>query len=198
MANWETIAVADVITKIADNNFVLPVIQRRLVWDEDKMEMLFDTLLKGNSFGGIMAIEEERDTKPLFAYRSFTKDGSAISSINIGMLLQNHYFVIDGQQRLQTFYIGLAGSINNKILYFDLFSDYQNLEFDFEFENDEAKLPKESSDRAEGSIKEHCWYQATSLFQQLKNTNDEDIVAEKIIGAKKIEDESKKTLTKKM
>ncbi len=90
MANWETITVADTITKIADNNFVLPVIQRRLVWDEEKMEMLFDTLLKGNSFGGIMVIEEEKDTKPLFAFRPFTKDGSAISSISIESLPQNH------------------------------------------------------------------------------------------------------------
>jgi uncharacterized protein with ParB-like and HNH nuclease domain len=107
------------------------------------MEMLFDTLLKGNSFGGIMVIEEEKDTKPLFAFRPFTKDGSAISSISIENLPQNHYFIIDGQQRLQTFYMGIMGSINDKILYFDLFSDYPNLEFDFEFENDESKLPKE-------------------------------------------------------
>ena len=197
MANWETITVADTITKIADNNFVLPVIQRRLVWDEEKMEMLFDTLLKGNSFGGIMVIEEEKDTKPLFAFRPFTKDGSAISSISIEHLPQNHYFIIDGQQRLQTFYMGIMGSINNKILYFDLFSDYPNLEFDFEFENDESKLPKESSDRSEASVKEHRWYQANSLFKQLKDTNDEDQVADKIIAAKEIAEENKKTLVRR-
>ena len=56
MANWESKTVSEVISKISDNYYVLPVIQRRLVWDEDKMELLFDTLLKGNSFGGIMVL----------------------------------------------------------------------------------------------------------------------------------------------
>ena len=51
MANWESKTVSEVITKIADSQYVLPVIQRRLVWTEGKMELLFDTLLKGTSFG---------------------------------------------------------------------------------------------------------------------------------------------------
>jgi hypothetical protein len=197
MANWETITVADAITKIADDNFVLPVIQRRLVWNEEKMELLFDTLLKGNSFGGIMVIEEEKDTKPLFAIRSFSKDGSVISSISVEKLPQNHYFIIDGQQRFQTFYMGIMGSINNKIMYFDLFSDYLNLEFDFEFENDESKLSKECPDRGEGSIQERCWYPVKSLFKQLKDTYDDDQVTDKIIAAKEIKDDRRKTLIRK-
>src|SRR4030043_1262826 len=155
MANWEPITVVDAISKISDNIFVLPVIQRRLVWNEEKMELLFDTLLKGNSFGGIMVIEEERNTKPLFAFRYFTKDGSFIDSINLENLNQNQLFVIDGQQRLQSFYMGIMGSINGKILYFDLFSDYNNMEFEFEFENDSVKLPKINSDRLDKGFKEH-------------------------------------------
>ena len=51
----------DAVNEIDDEKFVLPVIQRSLVWTEEKMELLFDTLLKGDSFGGIMAIEEEKD-----------------------------------------------------------------------------------------------------------------------------------------
>jgi hypothetical protein len=83
--------------------------------------LLFDTLLKGDSFGGIMAIEEEKETKPLFNYRPFTKNGVFIPSIQIEKLAQQQFFVIDGQQRLQSFYIGLKGSINGKVLFFDLF-----------------------------------------------------------------------------
>ena len=78
MAIWKTYRVADAIKEIDEEKFVLPVIQRSLVWTEDKMELLFDTLLKGDSFGGIMVIEEEKDTKPLFNYRPFTKDGNFI------------------------------------------------------------------------------------------------------------------------
>lgn len=170
MANWESITVAEAIIKISENNFVLPVIQRRLVWEEEKMELLYDTLLKSNSFGGIMVIEEEKNAKPLFSFRYFTKDGSPLSSINVETLTYNQYFIIDGQQRLQSFYIGLQGSINGKLLYFDLFSDYKNLEFDFKFENDQNKLPKKDNERAENVIKEHRWYLASNLFKRLKET----------------------------
>ena len=73
MAQWETKAVADVVSQISDNQCVLPVIQRRLVWEEEKMELLFDTLLKGNSFGGIMVIHEEKGDVPPFASRHFSR-----------------------------------------------------------------------------------------------------------------------------
>jgi hypothetical protein len=187
MAIWKAYKISDVISEIEDEKFVLPVIQRRLVWEEVKMEMLFDTLLKGDSFGGIMVIEEEKDTKPLFNYRPFTKDGGIISSRQVDNLTQLQNFVIDGQQRLQSFYIGLKGSINGKVLYFDLFSDY-NTEYEFKFENDKSKLPKQSKDNTDRAIPEHSWYLASSLLKRLKDTNDEDQVAEEIVKSLTITD----------
>jgi uncharacterized protein with ParB-like and HNH nuclease domain len=192
MAIWKTYRISDVITEIADEKFVLPVIQRPLVWTEDKMELLFDTLLKGDSFGGVMVIEEERDSKPLFNYRPFTKDGDLIASRQVDNLTQLQNFVIDGQQRLQSFYIGLKGSINGKVLYFDLYSDF-NSEFEFKFENDIQKLPKQSKDNADRAITEHNWYLASGLLKRLKDTNDEDQVASEIISTQSITDDSRKT-----
>ncbi len=187
MAIWKSYKISDVINEIEEEKFVLPVIQRRLVWDEEKMELLFDTLLKGDSFGGIMVIEEEKGSKPLFNYRSFTKDGGIINSRQVDTLTQLQNFVIDGQQRLQSFYIGLKGSINGKVLYFDLFSDY-NTEFEFKFENEQSKLPKHSKGNEDRTISEHSWYLASSLLKRLKDTNDEDQVAEEIIKAQNIQD----------
>ncbi len=191
MATWKTFRVADVVTEIDEEVFVLPVIQRSLVWEEEKMELLFDTLLKGDSFGGIMVIEEEKDTKPLFNYRPFTKDGNFIPSREVEKLKRQQFFVIDGQQRLQTFYIGLKGSINGKVLYFDLFSDY-NFEYEFKFEKDENKLPKISKENNDRKIQEHFWYPVKELFKRLKDTNDEDQVAEEIIQKNNIIDVNKK------
>ena len=196
MAIWKTYKVADAVIEIDEEKFVLPVIQRSLVWEEDKMELLFDTLLKGDSFGGIMVIEEEKDTKPLFNYRPFTKDGNFIPSREVKKLKQQQFFVIDGQQRLQTFYIGLKGSINGKILYFDLFSDY-NLEYEFKFEKDENKLPKNSKENIDRKIKEHFWYPAKELLRRLKDTNDEDQVADEIINENSITEELKITHIRK-
>ncbi|TGO03030.1 hypothetical protein PN36_14010 [Candidatus Thiomargarita nelsonii] len=196
MAIWKAYRVSDAITEVEDEKFVLPVIQRRLVWDEEKMELLFDTLLKGDSFGGIMVIEEEKGSKPLFNYRPFTKDGGIIQSREIEELTQQQFFVIDGQQRIQSFYIGLKGSLNGKVMYFDLFSDF-NSEFEFKFENSETKLPKQSKDNAERPVPEHNWYLVSSLLKRLKDTNDDEQVADEIISSRKIDDTSKKKHVRK-
>ncbi|MBI2664616.1 DUF262 domain-containing protein [Candidatus Woesearchaeota archaeon] len=192
MANWESKSVADTVDNISENALVLPVIQRRLIWDEGKMELLFDTLLKANSFGGIMTIQEDVSFPPLFAFRYFTKDGEPVSSISLEKLEKNHSLVIDGQQRLQSFYIGLTGSINRKMLFFDLFSDYNNMEYDFEFGNDQSKLPKTNQDRDEKAIQETKWIPVPSLFMRLKETNDGYQVAEEFIRKLNIENDQQK------
>ncbi len=191
MAIWKTYRVADAVTEIDEEKFVLPVIQRSLVWEEDKMELLFDTLLKGDSFGGIMVIEEERDSKPLFNYRPFTKDGNFIPSREVEKIKQQQFFVIDGQQRLQTFYIGLKGSINGKVLYFDLFSDY-NVEYEFKFEKDENNLPKKSKENTDRKIPEHFWYPVKTLLEKLKNTGKYKQVVKEIIENYEINEDLKK------
>ena len=197
MAIWKTYRIADAVTEIGDEKFVLPVIQRSLVWTEDKMELLFDTLLKGDSFGGVIVIEEEKDSKPLFNYRPFTNDGNFIPSRQVDNLPQQQFFVIDGQQRLQSFYIGLKGTLNGKILFFDLFSDF-NTEYEFKFEKDENKLPKISKENIDRKIQEHFWYSASELLRRLKDTNDEDQVANEIISKYSIADELiKNHITKK-
>jgi hypothetical protein len=161
------------------------------------MELLFDTLLKGDSFGGIMVIGEEKNRTPLFSFRPFTKDGNFIPSRQVKTLPQNQLFVIDGQQRLQTFYIGLSGSINGKILYFDLFSDY-NSEYEFKFENDINKLPKQPKDNTDRAIQKHLWYSAKDLITRLKNTGGYDQVADDITEKENISDEKQKKYIEKM
>ena len=124
MATWKPYRISDIVIDIDEEKFVLPVIQRSLVWTEEKMELLYDTVLKGNSFGGIMVIDEDKESKPLFSYRPFTKDGNFIESKEVKKLRQQQSFVIDGQQRLQSFYIGLKGSINGKLLKFLMAKNY--------------------------------------------------------------------------
>ena len=193
MANWESYHISDVISEIDNKKYVLPVIQRRLVWEEDKMELLFDTLLKGDSFGGIMVLKEEKGFKPLFNFRYFTKNGENEKSIDAGVLQQTQSFVIDGQQRLQSFYIGLSGSINGKILYFDLFSNYK-AEYEFKFESNFSKLPQKAKDDSEKVIKEYKWISATALLQKLKLANNNDRqVSRNIILTDGITDDVQKT-----
>jgi hypothetical protein len=186
MANWDAITVKAAVTRIRDESLVLPVIQRRLIWDEDKMELLFDTLLRSNSFGGIMSIEEEKDAQPIFAFREFTVDGTPVKSKPIPSLTKSHNLVIDGQQRLQTFYIGLWGSYAGKQLYFDLYSDYEENDFNFRFAADPASLP--SKDEEKSNIKDCFWYLTKRLFTRFDLTNDEDQVSEEIVREQGITD----------
>lgn len=191
MATWKPYRISDIVIDIDEEKFVLPVIQRSLVWTEEKMELLYDTVLKGNSFGGIMVIDEDKESKPLFSYRPFTKDGNFIESKEVEKLRQQQSFVIDGQQRLQSFYIGLKGSINGKELYFDLFSDYNSL-FEFKFEKNEKDLPKTSKEIEDRVITKYFWYPAKELLRMLKDTHDEEIVADEIISNNDIEEKNEK------
>lgn len=189
MANWTHLSIKNAITKIKDEEIVLPVIQRRLVWSEDKMEMLFDSLLKGNSFGSIICIEEEKDTQPLFAYRIFTQDGNNVVSKEVSELSKTQWFIIDGQQRLQSFYIGLIGTLNNKRLYFDLFSNCDDMEYEFRFAVKAENLPQVNNERVSGCLINKClWHPVDDLFQRLSETSKARQISKEIIKKYDIED----------
>ncbi len=189
MANWESFRVVDIISEIDEEKYVLPVMQRELVWSMEKMELLFDSLLKSNSFGSIIVIEEDEDSPAIFASRPFTKDGTLLPSQNKKQLTQKQYFVIDGQQRLQSFYIGLKGSYKGKILFFDLFSDYSE-NFEFQFANEIQKLPNITKE--ERPLQKRLWYSCKDLFLKAKKDPDFDDVSSDIIKSLKIEDEEQK------
>lgn len=192
MADWHSKKLKDVIAAIKNEEFVLPVIQRRLEWDEDKMELLFNSLLKGYSFGAIIGLEEQKDSKPLFAFRKFilefskTDIVSSSKSEDISALSRTQFFVIDGQQRLQSFYIGLCGSYNKKLLYFDLYGDWENDEYGFKFAapGKQKIIPTEKN----------FWYPVKTLFEELSKANDADSVADKINDMQGVPDDKRKSV----
>lgn len=190
MANWIHLSVKNAITKIKDAEIVLPVIQRRLVWSEDKMELLFDSLLKGNSFGSIICIEEEKDTEPLFAYRVFTRDGNNVASVEVSELSKTQWFIIDGQQRLQSFYLGLVGRYNGKRLFFDLFSDCTEAEYDFKYAVNQEDLPKINKERSINATAKCLWYPVDDLFQRLSVTTKARQVSREVIKKLDVEDDA--------
>lgn len=194
MASWEPKTVDEVVTKIGSKKFVLPIIQRRLVWKEDSMAKLFDTLLKEYSFGAVIVLKERARKKPLFASREFSIDGeprNADLSTQEKLLDDEQFFVIDGQQRLQTFYIGLCGSYGGKRLYFDLYSDFQRGDYDFKFASPtRGKSSVKNLDRSEREISaneietvaECLWYPVPDLYDKLSMAGgNSDRIADEII-----------------
>ncbi len=104
-----------------DHTLVLPDIQRDFVWDKDQIRLLFDSLMKGYPFGALL-IWETRYLE--VAYRDFVVDYNPGQTItprtkDKGKPLS---MVLDGQQRLQSFLIGIHGSHEGRRLYFDVSS----------------------------------------------------------------------------
>ena len=205
MAGWETKTVDEVVTKIRSKKFVLPVIQRRLVWKEDAMTKLFDTLLKGYSFGAVIALKERAGNQPLFASREFSDDGeprNAGLSTQENILTDEQFFVIDGQQRLQSFYIGLHGSFGGKKMFFDLYSDFQKGDYDFKFAKPtQGKSSVKNIERAERvlaageveTIAECLWYPAGELYEKLSRAGgNSDGIADEIISAQGVTEPHKR------
>lgn len=189
MATWKPKTVKSVVQDIDDGIYVLPVIQRWLVWKEDKMELLFDSLLKGNSFGGIMILEEEKNYPPLFAFREFSRSGEENQSQTVKKLNSSKFLVIDGQQRLQTFYMGLRGGINGKTLFFNLNSTPVN--YEFRFAQNSSTLPLHEINDEERQI-EKIWYQVQNLYSELRKTGDPYLVTRRIIEEEEIRHEAVK------
>lgn len=119
---YEDKTIAEAIKKIDEKKWVLPTIQRKFVWDKDRICNLFDSLLSGYPIGTLMLWKITK--KELFNELNFftflqnykerfndkCENYKASPTINPEL-----FSVIDGQQRLNSFYIGLHGSYAEKL-----------------------------------------------------------------------------------
>jgi hypothetical protein len=114
----------------------LPNIQRYFVWDEDQMVKLFDSIMRQYPLPSLLIWK----TKEPLRHREFIQH--YIEPIDVRCLYrptsnEKKRLVLDGQQRLQTLYIGLTGSIESKILHFDALSglvpDNDGINYKFRF-----------------------------------------------------------------
>ena len=186
MAYWESITVREAVSRMHDERMVLPAIQRNLVWDEYKMELLFDSLFCRNSFGSIICVEEDKDTEPLFAHRIFREDSTIAEPHKDDKLKQSTLLIIDGQQRLQSFYTGLCGTYGGKILYFDLFSNPTKTDYNYNFKFAPSERVLFKRNRENLSFGEHLWCSVPYIFSRLKELEDSDVLADEIIDEKGI------------
>ena len=110
-------------------------------------------------------------------------------SQEVDELSKTRWFIIDGQQRLQSFYIGLTGTLNRKRLYFDLFSNYEDMEYEFRFAVKADELPQTNNERTSACMINAClWYPVDDLFQRLSITAKARQVSKEIIKKSEIED----------
>jgi uncharacterized protein with ParB-like and HNH nuclease domain len=124
--------------------FWLPNIQRPFVWSEDQIERLYDSILREYPIGTLLIWKNKSKIK----HRKFIDNWH--ESLNlldffIPINDKQKMLVLDGQQRMQSLYIGLKGSYDGKELYFNVLSGNlkapDDKKFEFKFYEDDPGFP---------------------------------------------------------
>ena len=112
----QSISIEEAIKSISNNQFLLPELQRKFVWNHTQVEKLFDSILRGYPMNTFMFWEitnpKIKDDAKFYKFIHHYQKG--IDEINenqpTGAFLDHFGAVIDGQQRLTALYIGLCGT----------------------------------------------------------------------------------------
>ena len=107
--------------KIASNAYVLPAIQREFVWSPEQICRLFDSVMQGYPFGDFLFWCIQPGNSADYRYYGFVREYHHRDNPHcpdLGELPNRQTIaVLDGQQRLTAFNIGLRGSMSVKLPY---------------------------------------------------------------------------------
>lgn len=128
-----------------DGGFWLPNIQRPFVWKEEQTERLFDSILREYPISTLLVWK----TKSSIKRRKFIQNYRKKQKLSDFYVLEDYkikMLVLDGQQRLQSLFIGLKGSYEGKELYLDILSgdltQPDDIRYKFKFmEKEKVKFP---------------------------------------------------------
>jgi uncharacterized protein with ParB-like and HNH nuclease domain len=128
----------------------LPNIQRKFVWKESQIESLFDSIMRKYPIPSMLVWKTKDKTVKNRNFILNNNDKIVLSTLYNPPSESTKRLVLDGQQRLQSLYIALKGSIDTKTLHFDLLSGLNSkkeektdeIRYRFEFINpSKAKFP---------------------------------------------------------
>lgn len=142
-------SVISILNQVVEGDVVLPNIQRKFVWQDEKITKLMDSIMRGYPIGIVLMWETFDDIQ----YRKFTSSYTEEANFDYYENPDNKklLLVLDGQQRLQSLFIALYGKYNGKELYLELLSgqdmdDSSEIKYEFQFlTDDEAKRLNDES-----------------------------------------------------
>jgi uncharacterized protein with ParB-like and HNH nuclease domain len=177
------ITVKEAVDNVHAKKYLLPAIQRELVWDAPQIERLFDSLMRDYPVGSFLFWHVDKRKAHEFQFYEFIRDyherdrkhnpkADVTGEDDITAIL-------DGQQRLTALYIGLRGTYAYKEhmkrwdnpaafpqrkLYLNLLKKYSDedeegldLEYDFYFLADKEAQDKKDDD--------HYWFRVGDVLQ---------------------------------
>lgn len=106
-----------------DGGFWLPNIQRPFVWSEEQICRLFDSILRQYPISTLLIWKTKMGVRRRKFIDNFREEHRHhLSTFKVPDDDKKKCLVLDGQQRLQSLYIGLRGSYDGKELYLDILS----------------------------------------------------------------------------
>ena len=113
--------IKEVLDSIASHGYVLPAIQREFVWRPEQVCNLFDSVMQGYPFGEFMFWRVEAESSGQYRWYDFVREYHQRDDPHCPELGPVYgkplTAVLDGQQRLTAFNIGLRGSMAIKLPY---------------------------------------------------------------------------------
>jgi hypothetical protein len=108
------ITVKEAVEHIHAKKYLLPAIQREIVWDVDQITRLFDSLMRDYPIGSFLFWHVPREKVGDYQFYEFVRDYHERNrrhnpKANVSGE-DNITSILDGQQRLTSLYIGLRGS----------------------------------------------------------------------------------------
>jgi len=110
---YRPIRITDIIEYI-NRDYYLPAIQREFVWEPEDVEKIFDSIMRNFPIGSFLfwkVKEENKDDWAIYKFISdFNREEPHNDLTNLHGVNKDIYLILDGQQRITSFYIGLKGS----------------------------------------------------------------------------------------
>lgn len=101
--------------------FWLPNIQRPFVWSEEQIARLFDSIMREYPISTLLVWKTKEAVKHRKFIDNYRRD-IKLTDFYVPDNTRSKMMVLDGQQRLQSLFIGLRGSYEGRELYFDILS----------------------------------------------------------------------------
>jgi len=106
-----------------DGGFWLPNIQRPFVWSEEQIGRLFDSILRQYPISTLLVWKTKSELRRRKFIDNFREEHRhRLTDFYVPVDTKKKCLVLDGQQRLQSLFIGLMGSYDGKELCIDILS----------------------------------------------------------------------------
>ncbi len=119
--SYESKTIKKIITEIEESKLYLPALQRKFVWDKNKIQLLFDSIMRNYPIGTFLFWKLHRTKADTYVFYEFLKEYDQRNPYNrrkTGTFMHPEIIgVLDGQQRLSSMYIGLQGTHTEKAPY---------------------------------------------------------------------------------